>query len=114
MNELKAIRFLGTSLDDIREMEEDAQNKIGVDLLRIQFGGEPTNYRSMSDVGAGVYEIKVRTDTGAYRAFYVAKFEESIYVIHAFKKKTQQTAKQDIELGRKRYKDLLEYRRNEL
>jgi phage-related protein len=111
---MKPIKFLGTSLYAIREMEEEAQDKIGTDLLRVQFGGQPMNYRAMVDVGAGVYEIKARTDDGAYRVFYVAKFEEAVYVLHAFQKKTQQTSKQDIELGKRRYKDLVEYRRNEL
>ena len=35
---------------------------------------------------------------------YVAKFEVAVYVLHAFQKKTQQTAKTDIELGKARYK----------
>lgn len=59
-----------------------------------------------------MYEVRVRTDEGAYRAFYVAKFEEAVYVLHAFQKKTKQTAKADIELGQKRYKQLLADRKN--
>ena len=66
----------------------------------------------MKTVGAGVYEIRARTNDGAYRAFYVAKFEEAVYVLHAFQKKTQQTAKSDIDLGKKRYKQLLAEREN--
>ena len=34
------------------------------------------------------------------RVFYVAKFAEGIYVLHAFRKKTQRTRKADIEIGR--------------
>jgi phage-related protein len=58
----------------------------------------------MSTVGAGAYEIRVRGASGAYRAMYVAKFEAAVYVLHAFQKKTQQTAKADIELATIRYR----------
>ena len=57
----------------------------------------------MPALGSGVQEIRIRAG-GAYRVFYVAKFEEIIYVLHAFRKKTQKTAKQDIEIGQQRYR----------
>jgi len=62
----------------------------------------------MPSVGAGVYEIRIHVDD-AYRVFYVAKFEEAVYVLHAFQKKTQKTAKHDIEIGRQRYKTAQHY-----
>ena len=58
----------------------------------------------MKDVGAGCREIRVRTSDGAFRTFYVARFEGAIYVLHCFQKKTQKTSKSDIELGRQRYR----------
>jgi phage-related protein len=61
-------------------------------------------------VGAGVYEIRIHAPE-AYRVFYVAKFEEAIYVLHAFQKKTQKTAKRDIEIGRQRYSAVQNRRR---
>ena len=72
--------------------------------MRVQFGGEPKNFKSMPTVGTGAYEIRVRDESGAYRAIYVAKFEAAVYVLHAFQKKSQQTAKMDIELAKARYK----------
>jgi phage-related protein len=63
----------------------------------------------MSIVGKGVQEIRIRTEN-AYRIFYVAKFEECVYVLHTFQKKTQKTAKGDIELGQKRYLQMLQER----
>ena len=58
----------------------------------------------MPSVGSGTYEIRVRDASGAYRAMYVAKFETTVFVLHAFQKKTQQTAKVDIELAKARYR----------
>ena len=65
----------------------------------------------MPDVGSGVMEIRVHGDN-EYRVFYVARFEEAVYVLHCFVKKTQETRKADLELGRKRYAALLEARRS--
>jgi phage-related protein len=47
------------------------------------------------------------------RIFYVARFEEAVYVLHAFTKKTQKTSKQDIQLGQQRYKQMLQYRQQQ-
>ena len=41
---------------------------------------------------------------GAWRAIYVAKFADAVYVLHAFQKKTQKTSKADIDLAAARYK----------
>ena len=66
-----------------------------------------SDWKPIPVVGAGVIEIRVHAE-GEYRMFYVAKFEDAIYVLHVFAKKTQKTSSLDIELGRKRYRELLE------
>lgn len=65
----------------------------------------------MKTVGAGAREIRVRDEAGAFRVIYVATLPEAIYVLHAFQKKTEQTAKGDIEVARKRFNDLMRKRR---
>ena len=67
-------------------------------------GWSEDDWKPMRDVGAGCREIRVRTSDGAFRTFYVARFEGVIYVLHCFQKKTQKTSKSDIELGRQRYR----------
>ena len=64
----------------------------------------------MPNIGAGVIEIRIRSKAGAFRVFYVAKFEEAVYVLHAFQKKTQKTSPADIEKGRRRYNEVLKHR----
>ena len=61
-------------------------------------------------VGPGAMEIRVHVES-EYRVFYVAKFEEAVYVLHAFVKKTRQSSSLDIALGRKRYGELLRGRK---
>lgn len=42
---------------------------------------------------------------------YVAKFEEAVYVLHCFQKKTQTTSQSDIDLAKRRYKELVQERK---
>ena len=60
----------------------------------------------MATVGQGVREIRIREEGGAFRILYVTKIAEAIYVLHAFQKKTQQTAKRDLDLAAQRLKEL--------
>ena len=99
----KLLAWIGSSLDDIRQFPQEAKRKAGLELRAIQRGQDPMDFRPMPAVGPGVQEIRIGA-RGAYRVFYVAKFEEVIYVLHAFQKKTQRTAKQDIEIGQQRYR----------
>jgi phage-related protein len=70
----------------------------------VQLGGTPVDFKPMQSVGAGAYELRVRDAAGAFRAVYVTKFADAIYVLHAFQKKTQKTPKADVALARQRYK----------
>ena len=101
---MKPLEFLGSSRDDLTAMPVGVRHDIGLELTRVQFGGEPTDFKPMSTVGPGAYEIRVRDTSGAFRAIYAAKFESTIYVLHAFQKKTRKTAKADLELAKVRYK----------
>jgi len=102
---LKPLKFLGSSLDDLRGFPVLVRHALGVELMRVQFGMMPMNFKPMPMVGIGAYEVRVKAN-GAWRVIYVAKFEVAVYVLHAFQKKTEQTRKEDIELAIKRYKRL--------
>jgi len=64
----------------------------------------------MQSIGEGVKEIRIRDESGAFRVIYLAKLAEAVYVLHCFQKKTEQTNQKDIELARKRLKDLMRER----
>ena len=70
----------------------------------------PDDWKPMSNVGPGVYEIRLHTGT-AHRVFYVAKYAEAIYVLHAFEKRARQTRKADIELAKQRLAEVKALRR---
>ncbi len=81
----------------------------GYQLRRVQSGMMPDDFKPMQSVGPGVQEIRIQTGR-AHRVFYIAKFEESIYVLHAFEKKTQRTSQADLEIGRKRLAEVMRHR----
>ncbi|MBY0563142.1 MAG: type II toxin-antitoxin system RelE/ParE family toxin [Hyphomonadaceae bacterium] len=56
---------------------------------------------------AGVREIRIRATDGAFRVIYVAKFAEAVFVLHCFQKKSRKTAREDVDLATRRYKELL-------
>ena len=71
----------------------------------MQNGLDPSDWKPLNDVGLGVREIRIHVG-GAWRVFYVAKFTDAVYVLHAFGKKTQRTARSDIEFAAKRYREI--------
>jgi phage-related protein len=106
----KPIGWRGSSLADVRAFPEEAKREAGYQLHLLQQGKEPTDWKPMSTVGAGTIELRVHTAT-EHRVFVVAKFEEAIYVLHAFEKKTRQTPQRDKDIAKKRYSDLVTERR---
>jgi phage-related protein len=104
---MKALRFVGSSLDDLRDFPAEARRQAGFDLYAIQRGSEPSDWKSMPDIGSGVREIRIRV-LGEWRVIYVARFAGAVYVLHAFQKKTQKTRQEDIELARRRYRQIQE------
>lgn len=103
--DFKRIRWLGTTRDDIRELRQDVRLELGQQLLRVQMGLMPNNFKPIRTVGPGVYEIRVRDADGIARLLYVAKFRDTVCVLHVFVKKSQRTPKSDIDLAKRRYRE---------
>jgi phage-related protein len=103
----KPVEFRGNSLSDLRVFPSGARREAGHQLDQLQQGLDPDDWKPMSSIGQGAREIRIRDSDGAFRVVYVAKFEEAIFVLHCFQKKTQKTSREDIALATSRYKDLL-------
>jgi phage-related protein len=104
---MKELDFRGTSLDDLRAFPQPAMREAGYQLDRVQHGLAPDDAKSMASIGPGVMELRIWDEAGTFRVIYVAKLADAVFVLHCFQKKTQQTAKRDIELARKRFKELM-------
>jgi phage-related protein len=106
----KPVLWLGGSLDDLRAFPEDARRAAGFELRRVQQGLQPTDWKPMASVGTGVEEIRVHTGR-EHRVFYIARFEEGVYVLHAFEKRSRTTPAKEIEVARSRLREALTTRR---
>lgn len=104
---MKDVAFRGGSMGDLRDFPQAAMREAGHQLDKVQHGLEPDDFKPMPTIGAGVMELRIWGEAGTFRVVYVAKFEDAVYVLHCFKKKTPQTAQHDIELARKRFKELV-------
>lgn len=101
-------------LEEVRAWPLEVKQDLGAQLNKVEYGGEPDDFKPMRTIGAGVNEIRVSAKGDQYRLIYVAKFAEAIYVLHVItRKKTQKTAQSDIDLAKKRYNELIA-RRNKL
>jgi phage-related protein len=107
---MKRIQWLGTSLNTVRSFPESVRKLVGQELRFVQTGSMPTDFKPMTTVGAGAYEIRVRSGN-QYRVIYVAKFAESVYVLHSFIKTTPKTSKPDLDMAKAQYAILLKERK---
>ncbi|MBU2621828.1 MAG: type II toxin-antitoxin system RelE/ParE family toxin [Proteobacteria bacterium] len=102
---MKQIKFIGSCLDDLRNFPDEARRATGFELRAVQNGLEPTDWKPMNVIGTGVKEIRIRV-LGEWRIIYVAKYQDIVFVLHAFQKKTRKTSRQDIDLARRRYRQI--------
>lgn len=107
MSDPKLVEFRGGALDDLRAFPVSARREVGYQLDQVQQGCEPDDWKPMNTIGKGVREIRIRDEVGVFRVMYVAKFADTVYVLHCFQKKTEKTSKADLDLTAKRYRDLL-------
>ena len=110
-NQEKEVRWVGRSKNDIQNFPDDTRREAGYELQKVQLGKQPSDFKPMKTVGSGVREIRIRDgSSNYYRVMYIAKYEEAIYVLHAFHKTTRATEDKDIMLARKRLKAVKRYR----
>ena len=109
----KPIAWIGSSYRDILAFPASARREVGHNLGLAQNEMMPQDFKPMEQVGPGTFEIRVRSEEGGqviHRVFYVARFPEAVYVLHAFQKNSQRTSRHDIEVGRERYGAMLKSR----
>jgi len=106
---MKKLKWLGSSLKDVKKFPQKAKAEVGYQLHQIQCGFEADDWKPMKTIGQSVKEVRIHTDS-EFRVIYTAKFEENIYVIHAFNKKTQKTNDLDISVAKKRFNNLVSWR----
>ena len=104
---MKILAFIGSSQKDIQDFPEDVKDDVGYALFQVQLGETPVCTKPLKGLGSGVLEIieDFRGDT--YRAVYTVKFDEVVYVLHCFQKKSKhgiETPPRDLDLIKQRLK----------
>lgn len=89
--------------------EDPSLSAVERELRRVQRELEPFDWKPMTSIGPGVREIRVHTGL-EHRVLYVARLAEAVYVLHAFEKRSRQTAQRDVEFARQRFKELVAWR----
>jgi len=102
----KKVVWVRSSLKDLKAFPETVQRHLGFALKVAQFGEKHEDAKPLRGFrGASVVEIVEDYDGDAYRAVYTVKFEEAVYVLHAFQKRPNGEAKPP-----KHHLDLIEER----
>ena len=107
---MKLVTWIGDSRKIVREFPQEARQRAGRQLARVQDGLEADDWKPMPSVGLGVQEIRIHA-RGEYRVIYIARFAESVYVLHAFPKKAQRTPQREIDVARARFRALIDQRK---
>ena len=103
----KPLDWVGSSKKDFLAFPAPVKDEMGNALGLAQFGGKHPSAKPWKGQGPGIFELVEDHDGNAYRAIYVVRFEEVVYVLHAFQKKSPRgvkTAQIDVELVRRRLK----------
>jgi phage-related protein len=87
-----------------------ARRDAGFQIRRVQQGLQPADWKPMSTVGPGVEEIRIHTEL-EHRVFYIARFAEAVYVLHAFEKRSRRTPERELEIARTRLRELMAQRK---
>ena len=111
MNREKKIHWVGSAYEDVLAFPDEPRRQAGFQLGKVQAGIEPDDWKPFDDAGVGTREIRIRESSGIYRVMYVAEFEEGVYVLHCFQKKTQVTSKHDKEIVETRYRAVVNARK---
>jgi phage-related protein len=104
---MKQLYFIGDSAKRLRAFNKDARQDAGFQLDKVQRGEHPDDFKPMPSIGKGVEEIRIWDESGTYRIIYTARVKNAVYVLHAFQKKTQATAKSDIDVIKTRFSELM-------
>ena len=113
---LRRVRWVGDSREQLQKFPSQVRKDIGHALYLVQTGQTPPSSKPMRGLESGVFEIVDDYDTNAYRAVYTVKIGRSLYVLHAFQKKSKRgiaTPKKEIDQIKRRLRRAKELAKQE-
>lgn len=104
----KPLEWIGSSHKDLMALPVDIRRFFGFALSLAQAGDQHDAAKVLKGFGgAGVLEVVEDDAGGTYRAVYTVKYEEAVFVLHCFQKKSKrgsETPKEDMDIVRARLK----------
>jgi phage-related protein len=91
-------------LDGIPKADRSGILAVFEDVRRHGFGALGCQFRQ---VEGKMWEMKIRTTGGGWRFFYVTLARDLIFVLHSYKKQGQKAPQREIDVARRRLKEIL-------
>jgi phage-related protein len=101
---LAQIAWEGDSREVLKGFPEGVRQNFGFELWQLQLGERPTDYRPLTSIGPGVFELRDQDERAWYRVVYLSRIENVIYVLHCFEKKSREMPRKDFEKAKQRLK----------
>jgi phage-related protein len=98
------IAWEGDSKEVISLFPDEAKQNLGFQLRLLQQGQQPTDYRPMSTIGPGVFELRDQDERARYRVIYLSRIHDVVHVLHCFEKRSRETSAKEINTARQRLK----------
>lgn len=99
-----SIAWEGDSREVLRAFPETVKQNFGFELWQLQQGESPVDYRPLTSVGTGVFELRDQDERAWYRVVYLSRINEVVYVLHCFEKKSREMPRRDFEKAKQRLK----------
>jgi phage-related protein len=95
------------SLDTLKTFPEGVRQKLGFALYQAQIGQQHDSAKPLHGFALPVWEVCAQDRSGTYRAAYIVRFQDAVYVLHTFQRKSKSgtsTPRREIELIGQRLK----------
>jgi len=106
---MKKLVWLADTRANLKSFPAGVQDDFGYALYAAQLGETSPKAKPLHGLGSGVMEILANERGGTWRAVYTVSIGDSIYVVHAFQKKSKTgngTPVPEMELVRQRLRQL--------
>ena len=101
---LATVAWEGDSREVLQSFPDGVRENLGFQLWQLQQGERPADYRPLSSIGTGVFELRGQDERAWYRVIYLSRINDVIYVLHCFEKKSREMPRRDFDTARRRLK----------
>ena len=101
------VAWEGRSKETLQSFPDQVKQNLGFQLWQLQEGRQPSDYRPLTSIGLGVFELRDQDERGWYRLVYLSRIADVIYVLHCFEKKSREMPRREFETAKRRLKAVM-------